>query len=232
MEATQQTYQGQASSESIWAILREVAELQRETARRQEETDRIVKDTALRQEETDRIIRETVETQEEVAEAQKENARQINDLKKRQEENARQIGKLGGRFGEMIEYMVMPNLLGKFRDLGFVFTKGHHQTVIKDEQYKIIAEVDITLENGDKVMIVEVKSKPSIEDIKDHIERMGKLRLYAGLHGDSRKYLGAVAGMMVNDNERDYALKNGFYVIEPSGETFTITAPEGFLREW
>jgi hypothetical protein len=32
MEATQQTYQGQASPESVWAILREVAELQRETA--------------------------------------------------------------------------------------------------------------------------------------------------------------------------------------------------------
>ena len=204
METTQQTYRGQASPESVWAILQEVAETQKENARQI---------NALKN-------------------RQEEGARQINALKKRQEENARQIGKLGGRFGEMIEYMVMPNLLGKFRDLGFVFTKGHHQTVIKDEQYKIIAEVDITLENGDKVMIVEVKSKPSIEDIKDHIERMGKLRLYAGLHGDSRKYLGAVAGMMVNDNERDYALKNGFYVIEPSGETFTITAPEGFLREW
>ena len=204
METTQQTYRGQASPESVWAILQEVAETQKENARQI---------NALKN-------------------RQEEGARQINALKKRQEENARQIGKLGGRFGEMIEYMVMPNLLGKFRDLGFVFTKGHHQTVIKDEQYKIIAEVDITLENGDKVMIVEVKSKPSIEDIKDHIERMGKLRLYAGLHGDPRKYLGAVAGMVVNDNERDYALKNGFYVIEPSGETFTITAPEGFLREW
>jgi hypothetical protein len=29
-------------------------------------------------------------------------------------------------------------------------------------------------------------------------------------------------------------LKNGFYVVEPSGETFIITAPEGIYspREW
>jgi len=29
-------------------------------------------------------------------------------------------------------------------------------------------------------------------------------------------------------------MKNGFYVIEPSGETFSITAPEGEYspREW
>jgi hypothetical protein len=61
---------------------------------------------------------------------------------------------------------------------------------------------------------------------------MEKVRLHAGLRGDQRKYLGAVAGMIINDNERDFALKNGFYVIEPSGETFIITPPEGSPREW
>jgi hypothetical protein len=34
---------------------------------------------------------------------------------------------------------------------------------------------------------------------------------------------------------KNYALKNGFYVLEPSGETFTITEPKagGYSpREW
>jgi len=95
-------------------------------------------------------------------------------------------------------------------------------------------EVDITLENGDKVMIVEVKSKPTTEDITEHIERMRKVRAHADLHNDRRKYLGAVAGMVFNDNEKVFAMKCGFYVIEPSGETFTITAPEGEYspKEW
>jgi hypothetical protein len=37
-----------------------------------------------------------------------------------------------------------------------------------------------------------------------------------------------------NEREKAYALKNGFYVIEPSGETFFITRPEGkyHVREW
>ena len=48
---------------------------------------------------------------------------------------------------------------------------------------------------------------------------MEKLRRYADLHHDQRKYWGAVAGMVVSNNERDYALKNGFYVIVPSGDT-------------
>ena len=150
------------------------------------------------------------------------------------EETSRQIGSLGSRFGEMIEYMVKPNLVVRFRELGFVFTKVHQNTSIKDEKNGIITEVDFTLEDGDKVMIVETKSKPSIGDIKKHVERMEKLRRHADLHNDQRKYLGAIAGMVVNDNERDYALKNGFYVIVPSGDTFDIIEPKGDYqpREW
>jgi hypothetical protein len=150
---------------------------------------------------------------------------------RRQEETNRQIGKLGRRFGETVEYMVVPNLIEKFHELGFIFEKVRQQTVIKDRENNIFTEVDITLENGDKVMIVEIKSKPATEDIIYHIERMNKLRLHAGFHGDRRKFLGAVAGMMLNDHERQFALKNGFYVIEPSGENFNITPPDK-PKEW
>jgi hypothetical protein len=63
---------------------------------------------------------------------------------------------------------------------------------------------------------------------------MEKLRAYADLHNDRRAYLGAIAGVVFNDSEKTYALKNGFYVIEPSGDTFTITEPAGNYRprEW
>jgi len=185
------------NSETIWAILREVAENQRET-------DRIMKENA------ERLNRQMKETDS-----------RLN----------KQLGKLGNRFGEMIEYMVVPNLITKFHELGFVFEKAYHDAVIKDKTNNIYAQIDITLENGDKVMIVEVKSKPTTEDITEHIERMRKVRAHADFHGDRRKYLGAVAGMVFNDNEKAFAMKNGFYVIEPSGETFIITAPES-EREW
>ncbi len=204
------TKQQNVSFEEIRQILKEVSEQQKETAERQKETDRIVKETAERQKATDRQMKET--------------AAQM-------KETDRKIGKLGGRFGEMVEYMVLPNLVHKFRDLGFVFTKAYPEAEIKDEKNNILAEVDITLENGDKVMIIEVKSKPNISDIKDHVKRMGKMRLHADLHDDKRKYLGAVAGMVIKDNVRDSILKNGFYVIQPSGETFVIIPPD-LPKEW
>ncbi len=156
----------------------------------------------------------------------------MKELTEQQKETDRKISKLGGRFGEMVEYMVLPNLIDKFRELGFVFTKAYPEAEIKDKKNNILAEIDVTLENGDKVMIVEVKSKPGIQDVKDHIERMKTVRRHADLHDDTRKYLGAVAGMVVKENVRDFILKNGFFVIVPSGNTFTIIPPGGNPKEW
>jgi hypothetical protein len=174
-----------------------------------------------RQKETERLLKENAER---LDRQLKKSARQLN----------KQLGKLGGRYGEMVEYMVAPNLLKKFRKLGLVFNKVHQQSKIEDENNKTIAEVDITLENGDKVMLVEVKSKPTTEDITDHIKRIEKVRKHADSHNDKRKFLGAVAGMVFNDDIKKFAMKNGFYVIEPSGKTFIITPPEGEYtpREW
>jgi hypothetical protein len=121
----------------------------------------------------------------------------------------------------------------KFEELKFTFTKAN-RTEIKDREHGIFLEVDALLENGDKVMAVEMKAKPNIDDINGHIERMEKLRKYADLHNDKRVYLGAVAGVVFSASEKTYALKKGFYVIEPSGDTFTITEPKGeyYPHEW
>ena len=63
---------------------------------------------------------------------------------------------------------------------------------------------------------------------------MEKVRAHADYHNDKRKYLGAIAGMVFNENEKKFTMNNGFYIIEPSGDTFIITAPEGEYspREW
>ncbi|MDR2434426.1 MAG: hypothetical protein LBD47_07640 [Treponema sp.] len=181
------------------------------------ETDRRMKETDRRMKETDRQIEET--------------ARQMRETDKRLD---KQLGKLGNRFGEMVEYMIVPNLVAKFHDLGFDFEKTHRDLVIASKTHRIFTEVDVFLENGDKVMIVEIKTRPNIGDINDHIERMEKLRKDADLHNDKRKYRGAIAGVVFGDSEKTYALKKGFYVIEPSGDTFNIIEPKGGChpREW
>jgi Holliday junction resolvase-like predicted endonuclease len=205
MEAAQTNVES-PNFETIWAILREVAASQKET-------DRIIKETTASQKETDKQLKET-------------------DRITR--ENAKYIGKMGHDFGDIAEHLVAPNLAEKFNELGFVFDKTYRNTEIKGKNNNISTEIDVTLENGDKVMIVEVKTKLTTEDIKDHIERMNKVRAHADKNGDKRQYLGAVAGVVMTDYERAFAFKCGFYVIEPSGETFVIRKPEGIysIKEW
>jgi hypothetical protein len=168
-----------------------------------------LQDVAERQRETDRQIKET--------------DRQLKETDRITRENAKLIGKLGNRFGGMIEDMVIPGLVAKFKELGFVFNEAYPHAEINDKENNILTEIDITLKNGDKVMLVEVKSKPTTDDIDEHIERMEKVRAHADRHNDKRTYLGAVAEMAMSESVKTYALNKGFYVIEPSGEDLNLS---------
>jgi hypothetical protein len=163
----------------------------------------------------------------------------INELRESQKdtdrivkETSKQMGMLNNRFGEIVEYMVAPNLKDKFKEMGLKFYQASLDVVFSDDDDNALFEVDVLLQNGDKAMLVEVKTKLTTEDVKEHIERLENMRAYADLHGDKRAFLGAVAGVVMTTNAKKYALKQGFYVIEPSGETFNIISPKDKPKEW
>jgi len=161
-----------------------------------------------------------------------ENREQLKETDRIVKENARIVGKLGKRMGEVVEYMVVPKLREKFRKLGYDFPQAHQNSDVSDHTNNIFLEVDVKLENGDKAMLVEVKTKPTIKDVQDHIRRLEKMRKYADLHDDKRTFLGAVAGVVMKNNVKEYILKQGFFLIEPSGETFIIIPPDNKPKEW
>jgi hypothetical protein len=166
----------------------------------------------------------------EVAERQKETDRQMKETDRRLD---KQLGKLGLRVGEVVEHKIAPNLRKKFRELGLNFPQAYSNSDVADYENDIFLEIDVKLENDDKAMLVEVKPKLTAEDVKDHIKRLVKMRVYADLHGDKRTFMGSVAGV-VTANVKEYALKQGLFVIEPhnSGETFLITPPNDKPKEW
>jgi hypothetical protein len=192
--------------ETVWAMMQENAE-------QQKETERLIK---------------------EVAEQQKETARLMKETDRKMQETDRKIGRLGNRIGELVEHLVAPNAMEKFNELGYCFTKTGTNIIITDPKIKKAdAEVDILLENGDIVIAVEVKSRPNTEDVNDHVQRMEVLRRYADNRQDNRRYQGAVAGALISKEVRRYILEKGFYVIEQTGDTVRINIPKGFkAREW
>ena len=145
-----------------------------------------------------------------------------------------QSGRAGKFSADSIGYVDLPNLTQKFQELGFVFERSYKDAVINDKKNHIFFKIDITLESSDKIMIIETMAKPTAKDITGHLERMKKVRQYGDLHGERRKFLGAISGLDFKESEKQLAMKNGFYVIEQSGDKFNIAAPEGAYSpgEW
>jgi hypothetical protein len=197
--------------EEVWALMQETDRRMQETDRRMKETDRLIKENAQRIKETDRQMKET--------------DRRMKETDRLVKETERQIGKLGNRLGDVIENLMSPKLHKKFKKLGFVFTRNSRNVEIDDREHQPLAEIDVLLENGEYAMAVEVKTRLTIENIQEHLERMEVLRRAADERNDRRKYLGAVAGASLDRNVLAYALKKGLYVIIPSAETVDIEAP-------
>jgi hypothetical protein len=79
---------------------------------------------------------------------------------------------------------------------------------------------------------VEVKTQANIEDVREHVERMEKLRRYFDIQGDRRKLFGAVAAAVIPDNVRDFAFKQGFFVVKQSGDNVYVEEPETKAKAW
>jgi hypothetical protein len=94
--------------------------------------------------------------------------------------------------------------------------------------------LDVLIENGEYSMPVEIKTVLSVEDVDEHLERIGKVRQVMDAHGDKRKLIGAVAGGSVPENVLRYAQKKGLFVIVQTGDSIDVAdMPETFkAREW
>jgi hypothetical protein len=176
-----------------------------EDQRKKEEADRQIQESDLR------FKQSLAESQEAfdrgMAESRKEHDRILKETAAQVKEASRIVGDLGNKFGELSEYLVVPNMLDKFNALGYVFTKaGRNFKLLDSRTKKTLTEIDILLENGEFVIAVEVKSDLTISYVDQHVERMEKLRRYWDEHNDRRKLLGAVAGAIMEERVKAYAL--------------------------
>jgi glutamyl-tRNA reductase len=163
----------------------------------------------------ERIQKAHEETEKALKESIEENRKTLNEA----------IGGLGNTIGNISESMLVPNLVEKFKKLGFTFEiTNRHRKIVSDE-HDIHTEIDAFLENGSQAMAVEVKTTLRRDEVDYHVERMEKIRRHADLHNDKRQFLGAIAATVIDEETRRYTLKQGFYIIEPSGEDVKIVKP-------
>lgn len=134
------------------------------------------------------------------------------------DERFERIQRLTGSFkrnlGEIIEFVMMPKLRAEINKCGHEFYVISPNKRFEKKDGGDLAEIDLFLENGDEVMAIEIKSNCKAKDIKEHAERLVKLRKNENITGLKGKVMyAAVAVVSIKDSVRDLALKHGMYVI-------------------
>jgi len=200
-------------------------EMFRKTDEKIAELAEIQKEVSIAQKETDRIVKEN-------AAAQKENERQWQKMRADIKEANQRHGKLSDRIGDLIQAMVYGGIKRLFRDLGYDFDVVNQKYHFGKKELGIYGEVDLLLENGEFALLTEVKTNLSVDDVKEHQECLEKFRLVSDAKGDKRRFLAAVGGGLVQENVRLFALKQGMFVIQQSGENIEVLKPEGEPMVW
>jgi hypothetical protein len=190
------------TADDVWQLLAELVTAQKETERKFQETDR-------RFQETDRILKEQSQ---ETDRRFQETDRQITRLSK-------EIGNLGGKWGRFVENMVAPACETLFLNRGIPVHQVS-QRVKKRLDGKTL-EIDVLVINEDHVLVVEVKSSLSVDDVKELIKDLKEFRQFFPEYSQKQLY-GAVAGIEIEEGADKYAYRQGLFVLAQSGESVAI----------
>jgi hypothetical protein len=207
---------GMKETEELRRIVRENAEESRrrevELDRRMLENERLMQeiqlqmqDTDLRQKETDRQIKETYV--------------QMKETDRKVKEMTKSIGQLGNRLGQFVEEMVKPAVVRLFRERGI---DVHHVFPRASASYEDDAmEVDLLVVNVETAILVETKSDLKADDMREHLDRLGRFKkLFPAFQ--NHRVMGAVAAMVVSDETARFAYRQGLFVLGQSGEAMVL----------
>ncbi|MBC1197325.1 DUF3782 domain-containing protein [Microcystis aeruginosa BLCCF158] len=162
----------------------------------------------------------------ELVEAQKETERCFQETERRFQETDRQItrlsqeiGNLGGKWGRFVENMVAPACETLFlnRDIP---VHQVSQRVRKRLDGKTL-EIDVLVTNENHVLVVEVKSSLSVDDVKELIKNLTEFRQFFPEYNHKQLY-GAVAGIEIEEGADKYAYRQGLFVLAQRGENVAI----------
>ncbi len=158
-----------------------------------------------------------------VAQAQKETERRLQQFTTENEKGfkklRKEIGDLGGSWGRFVENMVAPACETLFLEHGIPVHQVSQR--VKKRLNGDTLEVDILVLNQDYALVVEVKSRLSVQDVKDFIEDLQSFRNFFPEYTQKQLY-GAVAGMDIEAGADKYAYRQGLFVMAQSGKTVAI----------
>ncbi len=208
-----EAHRNPATPEEIWAILRSISEKQEESHRETEKIKKLIADTARRQEETDRLIRDNAR---DTARRQEETDRQMQDTDRRLKKTDELFN---SQWGKLVESLVEGDLVAllQARNIEVQSTYPRVSGRRNGEHY----EFDILAINGEEVVVVEVKTTLRSEDVTRFLEKLARFTEYQPVW-KGKKILGAVAYLKTDASVQVYAQRQGLFVIRATGSSASI----------
>ena len=198
------------TADDVWRLLAELTTAQKETERRFQETERLLKEQS---QETDRLLREQSQ----------ETDRRIREVNK-------QIGDLGGKWGRFVENMVAPACETLFLKRGIPVHQVSQR--MKKRLNGQTLEIDVLVTNENHVLVVEVKSSLGVNDVKDLMDDLRRFREFFPEYAQKQLY-GAVAGIEIEEGADKYAYRQGLFVLAQAGEAVSIlNNPDFEPKNW
>ena len=218
----------EAGFQKVWEMFQETDRKFQETAKRFRETDEKLKEMF---QETDKRFRET---DEKLKEKFQETDRKIQETDKQLKEFLKGLKKLEDTFitkwGRFMEVLVNSGASSALRAVGL--SVDHSAKNVAQEMPNGLGrgmEIDVLCWGEDIVVPIEVKTTLKVEDVDEHIERLGRFfECFPNFRG--MKLYGAVAGLDFAGGSNRYAYKKGLYVLTLKGNKVVEVSNDGKFR--
>ncbi|MBF0180773.1 MAG: DUF3782 domain-containing protein [Magnetococcales bacterium] len=190
--------------DDVWTMFQEMVREDRERRaeldRRFQETDRKFQETRLQFQETRLQFQET--------------DRKIKEVSK-------QVGALSSRWGEFVEGYVAPACNRIFAERGIPVHRVSIRVLVTSLDGNRQMEIDVMVENTNCVVLVEVKSRLTIEDVRKHLLRLSDYKKNFS-NNPAIQVMGAVAGIRMDEQAATFAMEQGLFVMVQSGKNVKL----------
>jgi len=184
---------------------------QQEQSREVQEIWALFRETDKRMKETDKMLKEL--------------SKKVEDTGKQVERTSEAVNALTGKWGKFVEGLVAPGAVRMFKERGIEVEQTYTRSISKKNGEEM--EVDIIAANDEYVVAISVKSTLKVENVNEHIEALSKFReFFTNFSG--KQLIGAVAGIVIEEEADRYAYRRGLFIITQSGEGVKILNDEKF----
>jgi hypothetical protein len=217
-----------------WVAIREGAESVRELSESLQDTKRELTESIK---DTKRELTESImDTKRELSESLQDTKKELRDAQKELSKTVNYwVGRFGNTTGYITEMIIVPGIRKQMGRHGHEFDSLAARKEFYRKDGSAFAETDLLLENGKEVMIVEIKTHLTRDDVDDQVKRLKKLRKReAEVKIAGKSLISAVAGLSIDEDAKKMAADLGMYVIQviENDQNIKVVSPAKGVGRW